>query len=202
MTQVKVCGVCSAADAEAAVEAGATMVGLHFCPSLRRVDVALAREVAAAVSGRALLVGVFIDAEPAELARVAEAVGLDRVQLHGHETPGGYPRPVIKALKVREGALPPADAWPDPVLLDSWSEDARGGTGRTWPWELAAPLAARRQVLVAGGLTPANVGEVVRRLRPYGVDVSSGVESEPRRKDTALMRAFVQAVRDADADPG
>lgn len=198
MTVVKICGVCEPDDAVAAVAAGADLVGLHFCPSRRRIDVATGRRIADAVRGRARLVGVFIDAAPAEVAEVREAVGVDYVQLHGEESPDGYGERVIKALKVRDGALPTADGWPDPVLLDSWSESRQGGTGRPWDWRLAAPLVRERRVIIAGGLTPESVGAVVAELRPYGVDVSSGVESEPRRKDPELVRAFVQAVRDAD----
>lgn len=200
MTQVKICGICSVDDALAAVAAGADLVGLHFCPSPRRLEPAEGRAIADAVRGSLPVVGVFIDADPAQVAEVAAEVGLDLVQLHGSEPPAEYARPVIKALKIRDGVLPDATGWPDPVLLDSWTADGRGGTGRRWDWSLARPLVGARQVLIAGGLTPANVGEAVRTLRPYGVDVSSGVESEPRRKDPALMREFVQAVRDADGD--
>jgi len=99
---------------------------------------------------------------------------------------------------VREGRIPDASSWPDPIMLDSWSVDQRGGTGRTWDWELARPLLASRRVFVAGGLGPGNVGEVVARFKPYGVDVSSGVESSPRHKDLTKMTAFVSAVRAAE----
>ena len=102
--------------------------------------------------------------------------------------------------EVRDGAVPDADAWPDPILLDSWSPDQRGGTGRTWDWRAARALLERRRVIVAGGLGPENVGEVVRSFRPHGVDVSSGVERAIRVKDGDLIRAFVQAVRDADME--
>jgi phosphoribosylanthranilate isomerase len=106
----------------------------------------------------------------------------------------------MKVLKARDGALQTADGWADSQLLmiDSWSPDQRGGTGRTWNWELALPLLETRRVFFAGGLSPFNVGEVVRKYRPYGVDVSSGVESQPRVKDADLVRAFVAAVREAD----
>lgn len=197
-TRVKVCGVCSPQDAELALEAGADLLGMHFCSSLRQIPVEAGQEIARAVRGRATVVGVFIDAGADEIARVADAVGLDLVQLHGQEPPAEYARPVIKALKVRDGRLPDVSAWPDPILLDSWSADGRGGTGRTWSWESARGLAARRDVMIAGGLTPENVGALVAAIRPYGVDVSSGVESEVRRKDPELMRRFVQAVRDAE----
>jgi phosphoribosylanthranilate isomerase len=199
-TLVKVCGVCDAGSARAAVEAGVDLIGFHFCSSRRRITPDEALSIVEALPGRPRLVGVFIDEDPDEVARVVDRVGLDLVQLHGSERPGAaLARPVIKALKVRDGVVPDADGWPDPVLLDSWSADQRGGTGRAWAWERARDLVAGRRVIVAGGLTPDNVGDVVRRLRPYGVDVSSGVESAPRVKEPHLIRLFVQAVRDADA---
>jgi phosphoribosylanthranilate isomerase len=175
------------------------MIGFHFCSSPRRVTPEAARAVLAALDRRPRLVGVFIDQPEAEVEQVASFVGLDLVQLHGSEAPGfRSSRPVLKVIKVRDGAVPDADGWPDPVLLDSWSADGRGGTGRTWEWEAARELIGRRRVIFAGGLRPDNVGEVVRRYRPHGVDVSSGVESAVRVKDAGLVRSFVQAVRDAD----
>ena len=201
---VKICGVCDAGALVAAAEAGADLVGFHFCSSRRRVTPEAARAMVGeldGLAGRPRLVGVFIDQPEDEVERVAELVGLDAVQLHGSERPGFRTRrPVIKALKVRDGAVPDAAGWPDPILLDSWSPDQRGGTGHTWDWEAARALLASRRVIVAGGLTPANVGEVVRSFRPHGVDVSSGVESEVRVKDHDRVRAFVQAVRDADGE--
>ncbi len=105
----------------------------------------------------------------------------------------------MKVLKVRDGIVPGAERWPDPIMLDSWSADQRGGTGRTWDWELARPLLEERKVFIAGGLEPGTVGKVVRELKPYGVDVSSGVESRLRVKDPAKVRAFVHAVRIAES---
>lgn len=199
-TLVKICGICDPASARAALDAGADLLGFHFCSSRRRITPAEARAIVDSLDRRPSVVGVFIDQPQEEVAQIVDYVGLDLVQLHGSEQPGfRAPRPAIKALKVRDGAIPDASAWPDPILLDSWSPDQRGGTGRTWDWGQAGDLVARRRVIVAGGLDPTNVGQVVRRLRPYGVDVSSGVESEPRVKDPGRMRAFVQAVRNADA---
>ena len=174
------------------------MIGFHFCPSPRLITAREAGAIVDSLEHRPEIVGVFIDSSPEEVSAIAELVGLDRVQLHGSEPPGfASPRPPIKVLKVRDGVIPDAEAWPDPVLLDSWSSDQRGGTGRAWDWERARPLLASRRVIVAGGLNPENVGGLVERYRPYGVDVSSGVESRPRVKDPELLRAFVKAVREA-----
>ncbi len=200
MVEVKICGVCDLAGAVAAAEAGADLIGFHFCPSPRRVAPGAARAIVRSLSARPAIVGVFIDQPPAEVREIAELVGLDLVQLHGSEPPGfDAGRPVLKVLKVRDGRIPDAARWPDPVMLDSWSADQRGGTGRTWDWELARPLLASRRVFIAGGLEPGNVGEVVSRFKPYGVDVSSGVESEVRVKDPEKVRAFVRAARLAAA---
>ena len=200
MIQLKICGVCSPEDAAAAEEAGADLVGFHFCPSVRRVTPEEARAMVQALSGRARPVGVFIDESPQVVDEIASFTGIELAQLHGEEPPG-YPArvPIMKALKIRPGVPGPDPAgWPDPILLDAWSEDRRGGTGRTWDWSLADALIARRRVFVAGGLRPGNVGDLVRLHRPHGVDVSSGVESEPRRKDRDLMRAFAEAARRVD----
>jgi phosphoribosylanthranilate isomerase len=200
VTQVKICGVCDVAAAESAASAGADLIGLHFCSSRRRVTPEQGREIARSLGPRRpRLVGVFIDQPESEVEEVAAHVGLDLVQLHGSEQPGfRSSRPLMKALKVRDGHVPPSDGWPEPLLLDSWSPDQRGGTGRSWDWESARELVSRRRVFFAGGLNTQNVSAVVRRYRPYGVDVSSGVETAIRVKDPALIRAFVQAVREAD----
>ncbi len=199
MVRVKICGICDPDAAAAAVGAGADLLGFHFCSSSRRVRPETAKAIVDGLRVRPALVGVFIDQDPDEVWQIADFVGLDLVQLHGSEEPGfqaGFP--VMKVLKVREGDVPSADGWPDPVMLDSWSSDHRGGTGRTWEWERARSLLSERKVFIAGGLEPGNVGSVVSAFRPYGVDVSSGVESAVRVKDPDKLRAFVQAVRLAE----
>lgn len=199
MVKVKICGICSAADAEAAVEAGADLIGFHFCSSRRRVEPELARSIIEGLDRRPVIVGVFIDQSTEEVREIGEFTGLDLLQLHGSEAPGFEAgRPVMKVLKVRDDHVPESSGWPDPLMLDSWSHDQRGGTGRTWTWDLARDLLRQRRVFVAGGLEPGNVGTVVSAYRPYGVDVSSGVESAVRVKDHEKIRAFVMAARLAD----
>lgn len=196
---VKICGLCDADSALAAAEAGADLLGFHFCSSARRISPDDAASIIQQLPEGPALVGVFIDSPPREVEEIADFLGLDIVQLHGSERPPfDVEALVMKALKVRDGRLPAdAERWPDPILLDSWSPDSRGGTGKTWDWLLAEALTVTRKVFIAGGLNPANVGGVVRRLRPYGVDVSSGVESSPRVKDPRLIEAFVEAAKGA-----
>jgi len=199
MVKVKICGICDGIAAQAAVEAGADLLGFHFCSSERRVSPEEARAIVDGLSVRPPIVGVFIDQDPAEVTQIAEFVGLDMLQLHGSETPdfdAGVP--VMKVLKIKDDAVPDASAWPDPIMLDSWSIDHRGGTGRTWNWNLARELLEARKVFIAGGLEPGNVGKVVSAFKPYGVDVSSGVEASVRVKDPDKVRAFVHAVRLAE----
>ncbi len=196
MTLVKICGICDVESGLAAVESGADLVGFHFCDSARRISPEDAVKIIDELPDGPALVGVFIDQPAREVNAIAEFLGLDIVQLHGNERPGfASEHIVMKALKVRDGVVPSADGWPDPILLDSWSPDSRGGTGQVWRWEAAEALSVTRQVFIAGGLNPDNVASVIRRLRPHGVDVSSGVESEPRVKDPEKIAAFIDAVR-------
>jgi len=199
MVRVKICGICDFDAAQAAVEAGADLLGFHFCSSDRHVSPEEAKAIVDALAVRPKIVGVFIDQDATEVREIADFVGLDLLQLHGSEQPGfDAGRPVIKVLKVREGQVPDAGAWPDPIMLDSWSLDQRGGTGQTWDWDVARELLVTRKVFIAGGLEPGNVGKVVSQFKPYGVDVSSGVEASVRVKDHDKVRAFVHAVRLAE----
>ncbi len=199
MIRVKICGICDGPAAAVAASAGADLIGFHFCDSSRRVTPEEAKDIIDSLDVRPRIVGVFIDQDPAEVRQIAEFVDLDLLQLHGSESPGFQAaRPVMKVLKVREGVIPDATAWDDPIMLDSWSPDQRGGTGRTWPWAAARELIRTRQVFIAGGLEPGNVGTVVREFRPFGVDVSSGVESAVRVKDPRKIAAFIRAVRQVE----
>lgn len=207
---VKVCGITSPDDAQLAVEAGADAVGLVFWPdSPRQVSVGAAREISDALPPFVVRVGVFVDAAPGELARVAEAAGLDMLQLHGAEPPeilDVLPRRALKAIPVGQGFQPEEalryEGRAAGLLLDTRAETAPGGTGRTFDWSLVRPVRERaRFVLLAGGLTPENVAEAIHVARPDGVDVSSGVEAAPGRKDASKVRAFVAAVRKAEQTP-
>ena len=200
MVRIKICGICDGAGAAAAVESGADLLGFHFCSSPRRVTPEEAKAIVDDLAVRPKIVGVFIDQDADEVRQIADFVDLDIVQLHGSEASGfDAGRPVMKVLKVRDGEIPGAGDWPDPIMLDSWSADQRGGTGRTWDWELARPLLLTRRVFIAGGLEPGNVGKVVSGFLPYGVDVSSGVEASIRVKDPEKLRAFIRNVRLAEA---
>jgi phosphoribosylanthranilate isomerase len=199
MVKVKICGICDSDGAAAAIEAGADLLGFHFCSSQRRVSPEEAKAIIDGLTLRPTIVGVFIDQEAEEVRQIADFVGLDLLQLHGSEQPGfDAGRPLMKVLKVKDDHVPDVGAWPDPIMLDSWSTDQRGGTGRAWDWNQARDLLATRQVFIAGGLEPGNVGKVVSTFKPYGVDVSSGVEASVRVKDADKVRAFVHAVRLAE----
>ena len=199
MIRIKICGICDLESANIATEAGADLIGFHFCDSDRRVSPEQAKAILDDLGVHTKVVGVFIDEDPAEVRRIADYLELDMVQLHGSEAPGfDAGRPVIKVLKVREGVIDGAGDWPDPIMLDSRSSDQRGGTGRTWDWEAARALLKTREVFIAGGLEPGNVGKVVSEFKPYGVDVSSGVEARVRVKDPEKVRAFIRAVRLAE----
>jgi indole-3-glycerol phosphate synthase / phosphoribosylanthranilate isomerase len=202
---VKICGITSVEDARAAVAAGADAIGLVFWPrSPRAVDVATARAIAAVLPPFVLRVGVFVDAPEEEMRRIADEVGLDLVQLHGDETPEAVaraPRRAVKAIRVGPGFRPEEalryGGAAAALLLDTrLNGGAPGGTGQAFDWSLVRPVREGTSfLLLAGGLTPENVRQAIAQVRPDGVDVSSGVESAPGRKDPAKVRAFVDAVR-------
>lgn len=213
MTRVKICGITSVEDARLAVAAGADALGFIFAPSPRQVTPSAAAEIVRSVPPFVTTVGVLVDQDPRPILDVCP---LDVIQFHGGESPEtvaaleGARR--VKAFRIRSAADLDALALyhgaADAVHLDAYSEDAAGGTGRTFPWELAR-LAAERglaatvdgrgagapPLILAGGLTPENVAEAIAEVVPYAVDVSSGVEAEPGRKDPAKIAAFVSAAR-------
>jgi len=203
-TQVKICGVTSVADARVAAEAGADMIGLMFYDgSPRHVTLAQAAEIARALPPFVLRVGVFVNPTEAQVLAAIAACGLSLLQFHGDEDSAfctQFGVMSLKALRVRDAeSLSTLEQFhTDAFLLDAYSQAGLGGTGEKFNWELA--LAAQqfgKPIFLAGGLTPANVGDAVRQVRPFAVDVSSGVEAAPGKKDAAKVRAFIQAVRAA-----
>ncbi len=221
MLHVKICGLTNLRDALAAAEAGADMLGFIFYPgSPRYITPAQARQIVTALHEQypaVLTVGVFVNEALATVYQILEQCDIHLAQLHGEE-PAEWLKEgsallgrAYKALRpcsmgeanrlAAEYALPPslAERMGSPsLLLDAYHVTARGGSGRVADWEIAAQLARQHRLLLAGGLTPTNVAQAIERVRPWGVDVASGVESAPGRKDYAAMRAFVQAVRSVD----
>jgi phosphoribosylanthranilate isomerase len=199
--RIKVCGITRVEDAAEAIRLGAAAVGFVFWPdSPRLVSVPAAREIAAGVPPFVARIGVFVNAPVDEVTRVVETVGLDAVQLHGDEGVHQYERVKSRLIKavtlVSDADVARAATLPAHVttLVDATDRVRRGGTGQVADWSQAAALAARRPVILAGGLTAENVGAAVRRVRPWALDVSSGVESAPGIKSRARLEAFFAAV--------
>ena len=194
---VKICGIRSLRDAEMCVAAGADAIGLNFVPSSPRViDRPLAKEIVRAVGQRTLVVGVVANMPESEIRSLIEETGVACIQFHGDEPPeslSAFLPHAYKAIRVRTaGDVATADAFPgNYILVDAFSPNALGGTGTTFAWELVVPLAMRRKLSLAGGLTPENVADAVRQVNPFCVDVASGVESSPGEKDEARVRAFI-----------
>lgn len=202
--KVKICGITNLPDGLTAVEAGADALGFVFWEgSPRRVSLEAAAEITRALPQYIVKVGVFVNAPTDLVYRAIGECGLSLLQFHGDEMPDyclQFGLMSMKAFRIRDekslGALPAyrTDAW----LLDAFSADKPGGTGERFNWDLAVQARELgRPIFLAGGLTPENVGEAVRKVQPYAVDVSSGVEGAPGKKDPAKVRAFIQAVRAA-----
>jgi phosphoribosylanthranilate isomerase len=204
-TQVKICGVTNVADALAAAGAGADMIGLNFYEkSPRHVTLATAVEISRALPPFVLLVGVFVDAAPDFILRALGEGNLSLLQFHGAETSEfctQFGLMSMKAFRIRnEKSLAELTHYQtDAFLLDAHSQSGLGGTGEKFNWDLAIEAQNfGKPIFLAGGLTPENVADAVRKVRPFAVDVASGVESAPGKKDHAKVKAFIQAVRNAD----
>ena len=208
---VKICGITRPQDAELASALGASALGFMFWQgSPRCIDPDVAGTIGEVVPRGVMKVGVFVDEPVEQIARIVEDARLDAVQLHGHETPeycrqlarrlnhGAIHRMMIKAVSIPDdGVLGILDFGPGvTMLVDTHDAVRRGGTGRTGNWDRARDLALVRPTILAGGLNAANVRLAVRSVQPYGVDVSSGVESTPGIKDPTRMRTFFEALHD------
>jgi phosphoribosylanthranilate isomerase len=202
-TRVKICSITRIEDANAAAAAGADAIGLVFDPrSPRVVSIEQARAVVAATPPYVTVVGLFVDAAPEAIRNVLSRVNLSLLQFHGSETPEQcrlYGRPYVKAIPMRDDVDLSVEEkrFSDAagLLLDTFTAGMAGGSGRTFDWS-RVPTRRTKPVILAGGLTPENVGEAIRRVRPYAVDVSSGVEVAKGIKDPTKIIAFIKAVRD------
>lgn len=204
-TRIKICGITRAADARAAVAAGADAIGFVFWKgSPRQVTPAAAGRIVRTVPALVACVGVFVNQRPAVVRRAIQVAGLDAIQLHGDENPAafsGLGATVIKAVALSTRAdVRRALAFPDDVtlLVDARDTKRRGGTGRVADWELARMVARRRPILLAGGIGPANIGSAIRAVRPWGVDLSSSVETRPGVKSAGKIAALFRAAARAD----
>lgn len=201
--RVKICGVCTPDDAQAAVDAGADLIGLNFVSgSPRALELADAERIAARVAGQIERVALFRDADPYDIEHTLRRIEVERVQLHGDETEEdaeAIELPIIKALRGADEEA--AKRYPGSILLLDHPTEG-GGRGQAWNWADAGVLiAAGYDVILAGGLDPTAVQQAIEDVGdvlPWGVDVATGVESEPRRKDAEKMRAFIAAVRRAE----
>jgi phosphoribosylanthranilate isomerase len=200
--KVKVCGTTRLKDALLAVECGADAIGFIFYKkSPRCVLVKTAKEICSKLPPFVHRVGVFVNETADTINRIAERCGLDAVQLHGDESPAfckKIKRRVIKVVRVKDViSLKEMSRYTvDGFLLDTFKEDQWGGTGKVFDWELAARAKKYSPVILAGGLNPRNVKAAIKKVQPYGVDVSSGVEQSPGKKDPKKMKAFIKAVRE------
>ncbi|MCU0766800.1 MAG: phosphoribosylanthranilate isomerase [Gammaproteobacteria bacterium] len=200
-TRVKICGITARQDARDAVDLGADALGLVFYPpSPRCVTVEQARAIVDGLPPFVTVVGLFVNAERAQIATVLAGCRIDLLQFHGQECPdycAGHGRPYLKAVRMREGVDLAAErsryATAGALLLDTYQPGVPGGTGEAFDWT-RVPAALAGEVVLAGGLTPDNVTAAVRQVRPYAVDVSGGVERAKGRKDRDMMAAFMRGV--------
>ena len=212
MFRIKICGVTRPEDAAHAVACGAEAIGINFFPgSPRFVPADLAREIVGAVADQAEVVGVFVNEDPGRIVALCGRLGIRRVQLHGDELPGDASRIPLWRMKAvhadRTGDIPALLAYPcEAFLLDAGGKGAYGGTGRELAWgelsdrfpgisDARSPGAERKPWILAGGLTPLNVERAILAARPFGVDVASGVESSPGRKDPGKVRTFIERAK-------
>jgi phosphoribosylanthranilate isomerase len=207
MVRVKICGITNAADARAAIDAGANLLGFNFYEkSPRFITEAEAAKIRPLLPKKVKAVGIFVNASPAEVTALRASLKLDAAQLHGDETREAVAEiagilPVIKAFRVEpDFPLKTLDDYPGAFafLFDAADTGQYGGTGHSTDWDIARRAATGRRIILAGGLKVENVAAAVRIVRPYAVDVASGIESRPGKKDHELLREFIQEVRRAE----
>lgn len=202
MVRLKICGITNWRDAKICVDAGADLLGFNFYrPSPRYIAPEKAREIIRRLPRRVEAVGLFVNASPSQIFRHARAADLSMIQLHGDENPRFVAKiaevyPVIKAFRVRtrlRASQLKQFAHADCLLLDGFHPELRGGTGAPFDWRFARDASRYGRIILAGGLTPGNLAAALRQTRPYGIDVCSGVESVPGKKDPTKVKAFARA---------
>lgn len=204
MVKIKICGITNKKDAIAASELMPDMMGFVFYnKSKRYVEPKTVRDIANELPSSIIKVGVFVDLERDKVLEIAKECPLDMLQFHGDETPGycagfGESYKIIKAFRIKDGTSLKRvnDYSVDYYLLDAYSHEEKGGTGKNFDWKIIEGFEFLRPVILSGGLTPDNVHDAIERLSPYGVDVSSGVEMSPGRKDAGLMKKFMENARE------
>ena len=202
-TLIKICGITLEEDAENALNSGVDAIGLNFyAASPRYVTIEQATKISNLVKDNALIVGLFVNAEPDFVRQVQDKVPLDILQFHGDESPEyceQFKRSYWKALRVKDSAEVAgqilAHAKASAILLDAWLEEQYGGTGETFDWDFIKDLTLSQKLILAGGINPQNAAQAVKQVRPWGIDVSSGVEESPGIKSAKLMKQFIEEVR-------
>lgn len=203
MVRIKICGITNWEDACLAVELGADALGFIFAKSPRKVTPDTAKAIISQLPPLVSKVGIFLDHQEEEVKGIAEYCRLDGLQFHGQESPsycGQFGQKVIKAFRIRDAndlkalSLYKVDAF----LLDTFDESLPGGTGKTFDWNLAVEAKKNGKIILSGGLNPDNVFSAIKQVQPYAVDVSSGVELAPGKKDPEKLRAFFEAVEEAN----
>lgn len=203
MTWIKICGITNLEDGLKATSLGVDALGFIFAPSLRRVKPEDAKKIILALPKTLLKVGVFVNEAPEEVQRVAEYCGLNALQFHGQESPE-YCRqffmPIFKAIHIEDTEnLKEMEKYFDvSFLLDTYNSTKAGGTGAPFPWEIALKAKDKGNFILSGGLNPVNVGNAIKKVRPWGVDVCSGVETVPGKKDFLKISDFIKEVRKTD----
>jgi len=198
---IKVCGIRKPQDAKAAAKAGAQAVGLVFAPSPRQLSVSEARELSCSIPGQLLRVGVFVDKNPEEVEEIAKKVGLDLIQLHGAESPSycryfsRLPWGLIKAWRMERGNFEEVAAYRG--LVQALLLDSSAGSGKSFPWQQVREVPWDGKLILAGGLDQENVARAIAKVRPWGVDATSSLESAPGQKELGKISAFVEAAKRA-----
>jgi len=204
MTRIKICGITNIEDALLAIDLGADALGFIFYRESKRcIDPSKARDIISALPPFITTVGVFVNQGLEEIKAAREKAGFDTVQLHGDESPELCKKldgKVIKAIRIRDSInSEEVESYPvQAVLFDTYSTKGFGGTGESFSWEILKDLNTSKKIILSGGLSPENVSQAIRSARPYGVDVSSGVEDHYGKKSPEKLKAFIEAVRNGD----